>query len=237
MPDRPTPIDSAKAAARIATIILIGMIGFSLLRALFSPAEPGKPHFDWSLSLRFSFLIATVSFIALFVWNQATAAHAQPAVDILAEGISSVDPTRPPMFGFIAMEYYWLVMNRTYVIFIAPEGLYGWLAQGPVTASNRTYFEPYQRMLLDEHFIRNHTAIQKLSSLPGGFFFGRSEIASVADDDRKRWGSSGLPHTGTIRVCLVSGITREFIVLGNMHTGRITHKIASIAGVRATPVA
>lgn len=199
--------------------------------------EPGKSHFDWIVTLRFSFLLGVVLFIALFVWNQAAAARAQPAVDILTEGISSADPARHPIFGFVAMEYYWLVMNRTYVIFIAPEGLYGWLAQGSVAASNHTYFEPYRRMLLDERLMRNHTAIQKLSSLPGGFFFARSEIASIADDDRKKWGAGGLPHTGTIRVRLVSGMSREFIVLGNMHTGRITHKIGSIVGVRATPVA
>lgn len=149
----------------------------------------GKSNFDWNVTLRFSLFLGVVSFIALFVWNQVAVAHAQPAVDILTEGVSSADPATPPMFGFVAMEYYWLVMNRTYVIFIAPEGLYGWLAQGSVAASDRTYFEPYQRMLLDERLMRNHTAIQKLSLLPGGFFFAQSEIASIADDDRKKWGT------------------------------------------------
>lgn len=230
-------MSSAKSAARIATIIFFGTIGFSVLRALFSPMEPGKSNLDWNVTLRFSLLLGVVSFIALFVWNQVAVAHAQPAVSILTEGISSADPATPPMFGFVAMEYYWLVMNRTYVIFIAPEGLYGWLAQGSVAASDDTYFEPYQRMLLDERFMRNHTAIHKLSLLPGGFFFARSEIASVADDDRKKWGTSGLPHTGSVRVRLVSGTSREFIVLGHMHTGRIAHKINSIVGVRSTPVA
>lgn len=237
MPAPSTPSDRAKAAARVAAIIFVCVIGISLIRALFSPIEPGKPHFDWNLTLRFSFLIGAVSFVALFVWTQATAAHAQPVVDILTEGVASADPATPAMFGFVALEYYWLVMNRTYVIFIAPEGLYGWLAQGPVAASNRAYFEPYQRMLLDEHFMRNPAAIQKLSSLPGGFFFNRSEIASVADDDRKKWGTGGMPHTGTIRVRLVSGISRDFIVLGHMPTGKITHKIASIVGLRITPIA
>jgi len=235
MPDPSTSIDRAKNAARIATIVFFGVIGLSVLRALFSPTEPGKAGFDWNVTLRFSVVTGVVSFIAIFAWIQATAAHAQPAVDILTEGISASDRSKPPVWGFVAMEYYWLVMNRTYVIFIAPEGLYGWLAQGPVAASNRTYFEPYQRMLQDERFMRNHTAIQKLSGLPGGFFIGRSEIASIADDDLKKWGMGELPHTGNIRVRLISGMTREFIVLGNVNTGRIRHKIISVVGVQASP--
>jgi len=233
MRDRSAPIDNAKNAARIGTIVFFGVIGFSVLRALLSPAEPGKSQFDWNVTLRFAVVSGVVSFLAIFAWIQATAARAMPAVDILTEGISASDRSKPAMWGFVAMEYYWLVMNRTYVIFIAPEGLYGWLAHGPVAASNQTYFEPYQRMLQDERFMRNHTAIQKLSGLPGGFFFDRSEIASIADDDRKRWGMGGLPHTGNIRVNLNSGMSREFIVLGSINTGRIRHKLMSIVGVQA----
>ena len=235
MQDRSTPIDNAKNAARIGTIVFFGVIGFSLLRALFSPTESGKSQFDWNVTLRFAVVSGVVSFFAVFAWIHATAARAQPAVDILTEGISAFDRSKPAMWGFVAMEYYWLVMNRTYVIFIAPEGLYGWLAHGPVAASNPTYFQPYQRMLQDERLMRNHAAIQKLSDLPGGFFFGRSEIASIADDDLKKWGMSGLPHTGNIRVRLISGVSREFIVLGNINTGRIRHKMISILGVQVSP--
>lgn len=237
MADPSTPISRAKAAARTATIVFFGTIAFSALRALFGPILPGKPQFDWNVTLRFSLLFGVVSFIALFVWNQATASLAQPAVDILREAISSADLVKVPMSGFVAMEYYWLALNRTYVIFIAPEGLYGWLAQGPVAAPDHAYFEPYERMLRDELFTRNHAVIQKLSLLRGGFFFGRSEIASIVDDDRKKWGMGELPHTGTIRVRLVSGESREFIVLGRTNTGRIRHKIISIMGVKASPVA
>lgn len=235
MRDPSTPIDSAKNAARIATIVFFGVIGFSVLRALFSPTEAGESHFDWNVTLRFSLVSWVVAFLAVFAWIHATAARAQPAVDIFTEGVSASDLSKHAMWGFVAMEHYWLVMNRTYVIFIAPDGLYGWLAHGPVAASNPTYFEPYQRMLQDERFMRNHTAIQKLSDLPGGFFLGRSEIAYIEDDDCKKWGMSGLPHTGTIRVSLISGESREFIVLGNINTGRIRHKIISIAGFQALP--
>ena len=235
MQDPSTPIDRAKSAARIATLVFFGVIGFSVLRALFSPTEPGKSQFDWNVTLRFSVVIGMASFVAIFTWMQATATRGQPALDILTEGISTLDRSKVPMWGFVAMEYYWLVMNRTYVIFIAPEGLYGWLAQGPVAAPNSTYFEPYQRMLLDERLMRNHAAIQKLSGLPGGFFIGRSEIESVADDDLKKWGMGELPHTGNIRVRLISGMTREFIVLGNVNTGRVRHKIISVVGVQASP--
>ena len=229
----PSPMNSsARTAARIAVIVFFGVIGVSVLRALLTPAEAGESHFDWVVTLRFSIFVGVVAYFSTLVWNLATAAHAQPAVDILSAKISPSDLAKPPMYGFVAMEYYWLVMNRTFVVFVAPEGLYGWMARGPVAASDRAYFEPYRQMLLDEQFMKNHAAIQQLSSLPGGFFFRRSEIASIADDDCKKWGMGPLPHTGTIRVRLLSGVSREFIALGNVNTGRIRHKIVSIMGLK-----
>src|SRR6185437_5392135 len=97
MPDPSTPIDRAKSAARIAMIVFFGVIGLSVLRALFSPTAPEKSHFNWDVTLRFSVVVGMVSFLAIFTWMQATAARAQPAVDILTEGISVLDRSKPAM--------------------------------------------------------------------------------------------------------------------------------------------
>ncbi len=38
------------------------------------------------------------------------------------------------MRGFLAMEYHHLILNRSFVLFIDPQGLYGCKFSGPVSA-------------------------------------------------------------------------------------------------------
>ena len=228
---------SAKTAMRTALIVFLGVIAVSVLRAWLGFKQPGGAPFDWDVTFRYAFVIGAVTFIPFFVLHLVNAAKVEPALDILAEEISSSDLKNPPMAGFVTMEYYWLIMNRTYVVFIAPEGLYGWMAHGPVVAPNPAYFEPYEQMLHDERKTRNRKSIQKLSQLAGGFFLDRMEIESVTDSNRRKWGMGGLPHSGSIRVRMVSGKSREFVLLGRVNPGRIRHKIISILGVGATSIA
>lgn len=213
-------------------IIFYGVLAVSAVRGLFAGAEATGNHADWKLELRFSLFTGLASFVSLFIFNLVAAIRTQPALDILSTRFIRTDLTDPPFSGFVAAEYYWLVMNRTYLIFITPDGLYGWQAQGPFAASNRTYFEPYRRILDDEEFMRDRIAIKKLSELRGGFFLDRSEIASIVSDDRCEWGLAGIPHSGRIRLRLISGESREFIILGAAHPYRVRDKIASEYGLK-----
>ena len=77
------------------------------------------------------------------------------------------------------MEYYGLILNRTFVVFIAPEGLCGWKAEGPVGSANPAYFEPYADMPKDPELMQNREAVRKLSRLRGGFFIPRSDIVAA----------------------------------------------------------
>jgi hypothetical protein len=220
-------ISSAKNAARTATIIFFGVLLLSLLRALVISMNAGKAHFDWNVAFRFSLFVGFVSFFVVLAWYLMTSARAQPAIDILGRGISLSDRSGAPLWGFLAMEYYWYVMNRVYLVFISSEGLYGWQAQGPATSANRSQLATYQRMLGDVEFMRNRTAIEELSRLPGGFFLSRSEIASIETDDRREWGMAGIQHTGRVHVHLVTGEKREFIILGKVIPDRVRAKIVS----------
>jgi hypothetical protein len=223
---------SARNAGRTSMFIFYAVLAVSALRGLVTGAKETGAQADWKLELQFSFYVGVACFVALFLFNLVAAVRAQPALDILSTRFIRTDLTEPPFSGFVAAEYYWLVMNRTYLIFIAPEGLYGWQAQGPFAASNSTYFEPYRRMLDDEEFMRDRIAIKKLSELRGGFFLDRSQIASIVSDDRGEWGMAGIPHSGRIRVRLVSGESREFIILGAAHPYRVRDKIASEYGLK-----
>lgn len=214
----------------MALIIFLAILAISLLRAPLNSTQAGQAHFEWIVAVRFSLFAAAVSFIPLFAWNLMRAARAQPALEILSKKISPSDRSMPPLWGFMAVEYCWMVMNRTYLVFIACEGIYGWQAQGPLDAASPTYFATYRKMLEDQDFMRNRTAIEKLSRLPGGFFLSRSEIASIEADDRQEWGMAKIPHTGRIHLHLVSGKKRELIVLGKVIPARIRTKIISALG-------
>jgi hypothetical protein len=135
--------------------------------------------------------------------------------------------TKTNVSGFVAMEYYALVLNRTFVVFVAPDGLYGWKAAGPVAAGAALYFMPYAKMLDDPNLMSDIEGIRKLANQKGGFFIARPEIRSVDNIRQQKWGMGGIPHTGRLLVRLVSGGKREFILLGKVDSERIRQSILS----------
>jgi hypothetical protein len=132
------------------------------------------------------------------------------------------------------MEYYDLILNRTYVVFVAPEGLYGWKAEGAVTAGQPMYFAPYSEMLKDSDLMNNRRAIKKLSDLAGGFFIPRSDILSADVINRKKWGMGAIPQSGRVKIRTVSGKSREFILLGQADAAAIQQSILGFPASQIT---
>jgi hypothetical protein len=172
--------------------------------------------------------------LCLFVWAWIAAARLQPVLEVLDEEPLPSQLSKSPLSGFVAMEYFWLILNRTYVVFIAPEGLYGWKVRGPVTNADRTFYEPYQEMLKDDEFMRDWQAIEKLSRLRGGFVIERMAIVSVEYNERQKWGMGGIPHSGRINVKLSDGKTREFILLGFAIGDELVNRMVATLGVTAS---
>ena len=171
-------------------------------------------------------------FAVFFLWNLIGAIRAQPVYDILEEETPPSELLRYPVYGFVAMEFYWLILNRTFVVFTAPDGLYGWKTNGPVSNADKTYFEPYQEMLQDPDFTRDLPAIRKLAALPGGFIYPPSQIASITSDDRSQWGMGGIPHSGHVHVRLASGTTRKLILLGEVFPENVRDRMIASLGTR-----
>jgi len=148
-----------------------------------------------------------------------------PAVEILDQ-LPEVPAHDSPKFdGFVTMEYYCLMLNRTYVIFISSEGLFGWKANGPVSNADPAYFQPYVALLEDASLMHDSKAVHQLAGLPGGFFIPRSNIVSVEFVSRLKWGMGGIPHSGRIVVKLASGRSREFILLGPAQGEKVRLKL------------
>lgn len=135
--------------------------------------------------------------------------------------------TNAAVSGFVAMEYYAGILNRTFVIFVAREGLYGWKAAGPVPAGDPQYFLPLTKVLEDPKIMQDVVAVRELSKRKGGFFIPRSEIKSAEAIAKQKWGMGGIPHTGRILVHFVSGDRREFILLGRVDADRIRRAMLS----------
>jgi hypothetical protein len=135
--------------------------------------------------------------------------------------------SKTALSGFLVMEYYALILNRTFIVFIAPDGLYGWKVHGIVAAgAARDYFQDYAKSLDDPKLMNDVTAARDLAKLKGGFFIPRSEIASVEIVPKQKEGMAGIYHTGRILIHFASGKKREFILLGQkIDTERIKRLI------------
>jgi hypothetical protein len=129
--------------------------------------------------------------------------------------------------GFLAMEYYALILNRSFAIFVFPEGLYGCKFRGPVSASDPSYFQRYTGMLHDPWLVQSPNRLQELVKKRGNFFIPRSNILTADFVNKQKWGMGGIPHSGRIFLRLANGTSRELILLGSVEGEMIRRTILS----------
>jgi hypothetical protein len=234
MVDRSRIAQCTQGSARSALTIFVMIMAGTLLRSFVNLLFGERARFDWAFALKASLSLSAIWFCVFLVWGLIAAARIQPVLDALDEEALPSDLDKSALSGFVAMEYYWLILNRTFVVFIAPEGLYGWKARGPVTNIDRTFYEPYQEMMKDDVFMRDRHAIETLLRLRGGFFIERSAIASVDYNERQKWGMGGIPYSGRINVKLADRKTREFILLGFALGDELINQMVATLGVTAS---
>lgn len=217
---------NALIAARSAFIFAASALLLAVLRIVLNGFFDGRWNAVYWLRL-FKFIgVFTVGwFVATFIYTCVKLRASAPAEEILMAEPPPIDEGVPPLSGIVAMEYYALILNRTFVVFIALEGLYGWKAEGIVTASRPMYFQPYADMLEDPELMRDREAIRRLSQLKGGFFIPRSDIVAADVIYGHKWGMAGIPHSGRIRLRMASGKPREFILLGSVSVDSIKQRI------------
>lgn len=145
---------------------------------------------------------------------------------------------------FVAMEYYALILNRTFLVLITKDGLIGLKANGMVSAEGgediftmkasrrfairgipedpysylqAKYLKPMENIDLSDPRI--------LSEHKENFIVHKSDIRNVFHDPRKKWGMGYYPHDGKVYVETISNKKREFIILGNQSGQRIVKLI------------
>ncbi len=232
---RETIVRCARNAASLALLIIAGMIIMFLLRSLLDGRFRSSLRI-WLLVCKMSAVSFGIVFAVFFIWNIISAKRSQLLWDALEVETSESELLAVPLFGFVAMEFYWLILNRTYVVFVAREGLYGWKASGPVTNSDRRYFVPFQEMVEDQELMKDMPAIRNLAGLRGGFFYAASTLLSVASDSKSQWGMGGIEHSGHVKVRLSLGKTHNFILLGSVLPEDVRDRITKTLGVGITSV-
>jgi hypothetical protein len=218
-------------SARSALITFCVVVAAQLAKTLISDLFDSKWHIDWKFILFISGFAGGLVFIWIFVSGYVSVRRAAPADAILAREPNVSANPRAAMSGFVDMEYYGLILNRTYLVFAAQGGIYGWKVEGPVSNARPLFYEPYQKMLDDPELVRDRGAVEDLAWLKGGFFIPDSDIAEIAASDKSKWGMGGIRHSGRIRISMTNGKWREFILLGSVNPEAIRDRLVSSASV------
>lgn len=135
---------------------------------------------------------------------------------------------------FVAMEYYNLIMNRTFLILISDKYLIGLKVNGLISVEGGgdsltrsiTKNMAIQDDLQNPYSYMKSSYLRKIENLniygedilkteKPNFKINRNEIKSVTYDKRKKWGMGYYPHDGKVYVKTKNGKKKEFIILGS----------------------
>jgi len=147
-----------------------------------------------------------------------------------------VDINRNPIEAFfIAMEYYNLILNRTYGIFATKQMICGAKIIGVAAAPTNSY-GTYALMWRDprnfiaEKTIRKYEGIdlQKpefLAVNKANFQIKCSDVAEIKFVAKKKASMGAIPHTGSLFISTSDGKKREFIILADQDGEDIKNRI------------
>jgi len=141
---------------------------------------------------------------------------------------------------FIAMEYYNLILNRTFIVLLTKEYLIGLQGNGMVSveggediftkqitrslAIKGDLMNPYS--YLKEKYIReieneNLLGDSFLKLNKNNFKISKKDIKKVFYEPKKKWGMGNYPHDGRIYIETISGKKKELIILGDQSGEKI----------------
>ena len=147
---------------------------------------------------------------------------------------------------FVAMEYYKLILNRTFLILFYKDQIIGVQANGVISAqvsphsleSLATYAATKHMMVMGDlsnpHSYLKNKYLMNMANLDlledeflkrnGNFRINKNDIKSVHYDPSKKWGMGQYPHDGKVYLETSTG-KREFIILGDQSGAQIANKI------------
>lgn len=139
---------------------------------------------------------------------------------------------------FVAMEYWGLFLNRTFVIFVNKERVLGLKVKGIVGASPVYLLKKYQ----DPNTFITTRSRKKYSNLENvsddavleldwhNFIIQANEINEIIQTTDKKANMGTVPHSGRIFITDKNGKKREFILLGTQDVLTIFQNLKKILG-------
>jgi len=159
------------------------------------------------------------------------------SLPIIGSNESALDKTK----YFIAMEYYGLILNRTFLIVYGTNYLIGIKVNGLVSADNPS--APLGSLIVSPIVIKGDlddplSYVKRVDALKNidleneellikhnsDFHLSYKEILDVRYDPKKKWGMGYYPHDGKVYV-ITNTKKREFIILGNQSGKKIADAI------------
>lgn len=132
---------------------------------------------------------------------------------------------------FVAMEYYWAILNRTFLVLITENELIGIKVHGLIGVESADPLDNLLPLTVDGDLENPYSYIsakyiEKIMTVDlhsndflrvdgANFRMRRSEIVESSYDHRKKWGMGYYPHDGKVYVKTRDGKKREFIILGS----------------------
>ncbi|HEU5039720.1 MAG TPA: M48 family metallopeptidase [Gemmatimonadales bacterium] len=153
-------------------------------------------------------------------------------------------PAAPRAWTFVAMEYYKLVLNRTYRVIVSETAISGARVRGlmssPPSAPGEAWQDPdfYPNPKLEARYRELEPGSPEfLAADRANFRYEREEIASVEFIAKPKWGMGYVPCSGRILLRLRDGTRRELLLLGRQPGPAIRDELAPAGREAATAAA
>jgi hypothetical protein len=133
----------------------------------------------------------------------------------------SLDHVAEGTWTFVAMQYYFGILNRSYLVFVTEDLLCGAKVKGVISAPKAPdarwkdplfYVSP---KAAKKYANMDVTSGEFLSSCSANFRIARSEIQNVEFNQATKWGMATVPYSGRIFLRMKSGKSIELILLGS----------------------
>lgn len=144
---------------------------------------------------------------------------------------------------FVAMEYYGLILNRTFLVIKTEDRLIGLQANGLISVEAGDFItqqavrqmvvrgdlsNPYSYLknsYLEKYTDEDLYSEQILSLYSANFSISLKDIRETYHDPKKKWGMGYYPHDGKVYVKYNTNKTKEFIILGDQSGKKIANLI------------
>jgi hypothetical protein len=132
---------------------------------------------------------------------------------------------------FVAMQYYFGILNRTYLVFVTDRIICGAKVKGLTSAPRAPdarwkdplfYVSPD---LASRYACMVVGSDEFLASCRANFRITKSEIRDVEFSQKSKWGMATVPYSGRIFLRMKSGKSIELILLGDQDGNRIRDRV------------